>query len=158
MWMQDEYQGYEGKYWSLPPRKVLPKPYVKPHPAMWYAAGNTSELRDGGPQGPRRARLLGSATSRSSRTGAEAYKKEIPNAEPVGAFVNDNVMVAPRRYVAEDGRRARQQLLDYRPNYLRSNVFRYHDTFPHPPHVPPWPELIPDYTPEIIESRIEQGR
>ena len=42
MWTQDEYQGYEGKYWSLPPRKILPKPYVKPHPPMWYAAGNTS--------------------------------------------------------------------------------------------------------------------
>ena len=27
MWMQDEYEGYEGKYWSLPPRKILPKPY-----------------------------------------------------------------------------------------------------------------------------------
>ena len=42
MWMQDEYEGYEGKYWSLPPRKILPKPYMKPHPPMWYAAGNTT--------------------------------------------------------------------------------------------------------------------
>ena len=71
MWMQDEYEGYEGKYWSLPPRKILPKPYVKPHPPMWYAAGNTSQLRDGGAQGPRRARLLGRqhrrAWSRCSR-------------------------------------------------------------------------------------------
>src|SRR5438309_8106930 len=31
MWTQDEYQGYEGKWWALPPRKVLPKPYHKPH-------------------------------------------------------------------------------------------------------------------------------
>ena len=42
MWTQETYEGYEGKYWSLPPRKILPKPYVKPHPPMWYAAGNTS--------------------------------------------------------------------------------------------------------------------
>src|SRR5213078_1849945 len=42
MWTQDEYEGYEGKFWALPPRKILPKPYVKPHPAMWYACGNTS--------------------------------------------------------------------------------------------------------------------
>ena len=42
MWTHDTYEGYEGKYWSLPPRKILPKPYKKPHPAMWYAAGNTS--------------------------------------------------------------------------------------------------------------------
>ena len=42
MWLQDEYQGFEGKWWSLPPRKVLPKPWKSPHPAMWYAAGNTT--------------------------------------------------------------------------------------------------------------------
>src|SRR3954471_619513 len=42
MWLQDEYQGYEGKFWSLPPRKILPKPFGKGHPAMWYAAGNVS--------------------------------------------------------------------------------------------------------------------
>ncbi len=42
MWMQDTYEGYEGKFWSLPPRKVLPKPWKKPHPPMWYAAGNPS--------------------------------------------------------------------------------------------------------------------
>ena len=42
MWTQDEYEGYQGKFWSLPPRKILPKPWKKPHPAMWYAAGNTS--------------------------------------------------------------------------------------------------------------------
>ncbi len=62
------YEGYQGKFWSLPPRKVLPKPWKKPHPPMWYAAGNTVELRDGGPQGPRRARLLGRRPStRSNR-------------------------------------------------------------------------------------------
>ena len=63
------YEGYEGKYWSLPPRKILPKPYEKPHPPMWYAAGNTSQLRDGRAQGPRRARLLG---RRPRRAGAGA--------------------------------------------------------------------------------------
>jgi alkanesulfonate monooxygenase SsuD/methylene tetrahydromethanopterin reductase-like flavin-dependent oxidoreductase (luciferase family) len=25
MWLQDEYEGYQGKYWSLPPRRVLPQ-------------------------------------------------------------------------------------------------------------------------------------
>src|ERR1700692_528435 len=26
MWLQDTYEGYQGKFWSRPPRKVLPKP------------------------------------------------------------------------------------------------------------------------------------
>ena len=113
MWMQDTYEGYEGKFWSLPPRKILPKPYVKPHPPMWYAAGNTSQLRDG-----RAATGLGvlgfsvggideHEAGRSRPTSAT-----IANAEPIGAFVNDNVMVTsgrvrrrrPRGGGAVDGR------------------------------------------------------
>ncbi|HVV77181.1 MAG TPA: LLM class flavin-dependent oxidoreductase, partial [Mycobacteriales bacterium] len=27
MFTQDTYEGYKGKYWSLPPRKILPRPY-----------------------------------------------------------------------------------------------------------------------------------
>ena len=93
MWMQDEYQGYEGKYWSLPPRKILPKPYVKPHPPMWYAAGNTVELRDGRALRPRRARLLGRQHRRAEAGRSRRTSGEVANAEPIGAFVNDNVMV-----------------------------------------------------------------
>ena len=58
MWLQETYEGYEGKYWSLPPRKILPKPFVKPHPPMWYAAGNTSSYEMARAQGPRRPRVL----------------------------------------------------------------------------------------------------
>ena len=39
MWRENAYQ-FEGKYFSLPPRNVLPKPLSDPHPPMWIAAGN----------------------------------------------------------------------------------------------------------------------
>jgi alkanesulfonate monooxygenase SsuD/methylene tetrahydromethanopterin reductase-like flavin-dependent oxidoreductase (luciferase family) len=39
MWSDDEYS-HDGTYFSMPPRNVLPKPWVKPHPPMWVAAGN----------------------------------------------------------------------------------------------------------------------
>jgi hypothetical protein len=40
---------------------------------------------------------------------------------------------------------------------LQSNVFRYHDTFPHPPEVPAWPELLPDLTPEALDYAVNGG-
>jgi alkanesulfonate monooxygenase SsuD/methylene tetrahydromethanopterin reductase-like flavin-dependent oxidoreductase (luciferase family) len=80
-----------------------------------------------------------------------AYKTTIPNAEPIGAFVNDNVMVTTGAYVDEDADKAMEQACLPHSSYLGSNVYRYHDTFPHPPHIPKWPELIPDFTPEIVE-------
>jgi alkanesulfonate monooxygenase SsuD/methylene tetrahydromethanopterin reductase-like flavin-dependent oxidoreductase (luciferase family) len=34
--------------------------------------------------------------------------------------------------------------------YYNSLIFRYHDTFPRPQGIPPWPEVMPALTPEAI--------
>jgi alkanesulfonate monooxygenase SsuD/methylene tetrahydromethanopterin reductase-like flavin-dependent oxidoreductase (luciferase family) len=39
-WTNDEYE-FEGKHWSMPKRRVLPKPRQDPHPPIW---GATSSL------------------------------------------------------------------------------------------------------------------
>ena len=41
MWREGLYS-FDGKFFSMPPRNVLPKPYSDPHPPMWIAAGNPS--------------------------------------------------------------------------------------------------------------------
>ncbi len=96
MWTQEEYQGYDGKYWSLPPRKILPKPLHKPHPPMWYAAGNPSSYEMAGRKG---LGVLGFSLDerREGRPGAEPVPKAVANADPVGAFVNDNMHGGHRR-------------------------------------------------------------
>src|SRR5439155_8394325 len=32
------YPGYQGEYFSMPERNVIPKPLQKPHPPVWVAA------------------------------------------------------------------------------------------------------------------------
>lgn len=32
------YQGFEGEFFTMPPRNVIPKPVQKPHPPLWVAA------------------------------------------------------------------------------------------------------------------------
>ena len=156
MWMQDEYEGYEGKYWSLPPRKVLPKPWKKPHPPMWYACGNVSSYEMAARRG---LGVLGFSVGdlNDMEPIVKAYKNAVPNAEPVGAFVNDNIMVTSAAFVKPDGNAAIKSAVDAKLNYLQSNVFRYHDTFPHPEQVPYWPELIPDYDAATIGAMAEIG-
>ncbi len=156
MWLQDTFEGFDGKYWSLPPRKVLPKPWVKPHPPLWYAAGNISSWEMAARKGLG-VLGFGAQTHAAFEKCVEPYKRTIANAEPIGAYVNYNVMVCINAFVAEDGAVARQRLIDARPNYLTSNVFRYHDTFPTPPGIPPWPELIPDYTLDNVNAAIAMG-
>ena len=97
MWMQDTYEGYEGKYWSLPPRKILPKPYGKPHPPMWYAAGNTSSYAMAARKG---LGVLGFSVQSLEELAPvlEAYKDDDRRTRsPIGAFVNDNMMITHGR-------------------------------------------------------------
>jgi len=153
MWLEDTYPGYEGKYWALPPRKILPKPWKKPHPALWYAAGNTSSYAMAARYG---LGVLGFSVGSIDELAPvlEAYKAEIPKAEPIGAYVNDNIMVTTGAYVAEDADDAVRSLVASRATYLQSNVYRYHDTFPHPDWVPQWPELIPDVTEDLARLAV----
>ena len=156
MWMHDTYEGYQGKYWSLPPRKILPKPYKKPHPPMWYAAGNTSSYAMCAQKG---LGVLGFSVQSIEEMGpvVEAYKKSIVNAEPIGAYVNDNVMITTAAYVREDADDAVHDMVASNPTYLQSNVYRYHDTFPHPDWVPQWPDLLPEMTEEMARASLGSG-
>jgi alkanesulfonate monooxygenase SsuD/methylene tetrahydromethanopterin reductase-like flavin-dependent oxidoreductase (luciferase family) len=156
MFMQDEYEGYQGKYWSLPPRKILPRPYGKGHAPMWYAAGNPPSYEMAGRMG---LGVLGFSLDRWDKVEKlrSSYKEGIKNAEPVGAFVNDNIMSCIAAYVAEDKETAFQSYVDAKPNYLVSNVYRYHDTFPAPEWVPKWPATLDEPTLETAELAAEYG-
>jgi alkanesulfonate monooxygenase SsuD/methylene tetrahydromethanopterin reductase-like flavin-dependent oxidoreductase (luciferase family) len=41
----DPYPGFDGQYFSMPCRNVLPKPLQKPHPPMWIACTNRDTIR-----------------------------------------------------------------------------------------------------------------
>ena len=38
MMVQTPYQGFQGQFFSMPPRNVIPKPIQSPHPPLWVAA------------------------------------------------------------------------------------------------------------------------
>ena len=40
----DPYPGYQGKYFSMPCRNLVPKPVQKPHPPMWLACSNRETI------------------------------------------------------------------------------------------------------------------
>jgi alkanesulfonate monooxygenase SsuD/methylene tetrahydromethanopterin reductase-like flavin-dependent oxidoreductase (luciferase family) len=84
----------------------------------------------------------------------ERYKTEIVNAEPVGEYVNDNVMVTSQLLCLEDGQKVRDIAANMTSGYQNSLVFHYLDTFPKPPGIPEWPELIPEPTVSDIDERI----
>ena len=93
MWTHEIYPGFEGKYFRMPPREVIPKPVQKPHPPLWVAATQPSTWQVAAQKG------IGALGFGISEPGileglVNAYKKTIRDCEPVGAFVNDRTAAA----------------------------------------------------------------
>ena len=45
MLAMDPYPGFEGKYFSMPCRNIVPKPVQKPHPPLWVACSNRETIK-----------------------------------------------------------------------------------------------------------------
>ena len=87
IWQSDEFS-WEGKFWSVPPRRVLPRIFQKPHPRMYLACTQTESFRLAAQKG------IGVLSSASYAVDilanhVKVYRDAIKDAEPVGAFVND---------------------------------------------------------------------
>ncbi|HXW33826.1 MAG TPA: LLM class flavin-dependent oxidoreductase [Acidimicrobiales bacterium] len=155
MWRDEEFS-YDGRFFSMPSRNVLPKPYTDPHPPLWVAAGSPGTFEIAARQG---LGVLCFAFGKPETFAPliEQYKKTIENCDPVGGYVNNNIMVTTQMLCLEDGQRARQIASNMDTGYHVSLVFRYLDTFPRPPGIPEWPNLIPDQTVEQIDQQVAQG-
>jgi alkanesulfonate monooxygenase SsuD/methylene tetrahydromethanopterin reductase-like flavin-dependent oxidoreductase (luciferase family) len=156
MWRETKYS-YEGRFFSMPERNVLPKPYSKPHPPLWVACGSPSTFEKAARLGLG-ALCFSLGSPRDFEPLIKVYKDTIKHAEPIGEFVNDNVACVTALVCLEDGKRARQVALEMGTGYHTSLVFRYLDTFPRPAGVPEWPQLIPEPTPAQLDERIASGQ
>jgi alkanesulfonate monooxygenase SsuD/methylene tetrahydromethanopterin reductase-like flavin-dependent oxidoreductase (luciferase family) len=155
MWA-DETFSFDGEFFSMPERNVLPKPETKPHPPLWVAAGNPGTFEKAARMGVG-VLCFAHGTPDSLAPLIETYKKNIVNAEPIGGYVNDNIMVTSQMLCLEDGDRARTIATQMTSGYHNSLVFRYLDTFPKPSWVPDWPATIPEPTVEEVAQRVDMG-
>ncbi len=155
MWGEGEYS-YNGRFFSMPPRNVLPKPYTKPHPPLWMAAGSPSTFELAARMGVG-VLCFAFGAPESFTPLIDRYKELIEDAEPIGGYVNNNVMITTQMLCLEDGARARQAFMEADSNYHVSLVFRYLDTFPKPKGIPEWPQLIPPLPKEAVDDQIAKG-
>jgi alkanesulfonate monooxygenase SsuD/methylene tetrahydromethanopterin reductase-like flavin-dependent oxidoreductase (luciferase family) len=156
MWKDEEYS-YDGKFFSMPTRNVLPKPYSKPHPAIWMAAGSPSTFDLAAELGVG-VLCFGFSTPDQLTPLVARYKEKIGDCtNPVGGFVNNNVMITTQMICSEDGNKARQTFLNAESNYHLSLVFRYLDTFPKPAGLPTWPDIVPAIDADTLDLAIATG-
>jgi len=119
MWEQIDYS-FEGKHFTVPtPHNVLPKPNGPGHPPIWVACGNPPTFARAGELG------IGAIAFNfepifNLRGRIDSYKQAVADCtEPLGQFLNDNVMMTNAVICLTDRKRARELALDSR--YAKRN-------------------------------------
>ena len=106
MWTEETFS-HQGRFFNIPPRKVIPKPVQKPHPPLWVACSQPASFRAAGEMG------LGVLCFNLAGYGQMAeriqmYRDGLKHAHPVGKFINDQVAALCLVHCGEDGEEARR--------------------------------------------------
>ena len=123
MWTQEVFS-HEGQHWSIPPREVIPKPIQKPHPPLWMACTQEDTFRMAGDLGLGcLVNTLGGTDK--TRLLIDAYYDSIENANPVGHFLNKQVVASTIGFCDENGKKAREKGADVASWYLNQSKQRF---------------------------------
>jgi alkanesulfonate monooxygenase SsuD/methylene tetrahydromethanopterin reductase-like flavin-dependent oxidoreductase (luciferase family) len=87
IWTSDEFE-WKGQHWTVPKRRVLPKPFQQPHTRMYLACTSPDSFRLAAQKG------IGVLSSASYAVNVLAdlvkvYREALTTAEPVGAFITN---------------------------------------------------------------------
>jgi len=106
IWQSEDFS-WEGRFWKVPPRHVLPKPYQKPHPRMYLACTQTESFNVAAEKG---IGVLSSATYAVDILAehVRTYREAVKHAKPVGAFINNFWGNNVHAHCGEDNREARE--------------------------------------------------
>ena len=111
----DEVFSYQGEYFNIAEREVVPKPIQTPHPPIWQACSQEHTFEKAGKQG------LGCLTQTSigiDRTQKliGIYRNSIAAAEPVGKLITNKISGSTVAYCSENRDKARErsaELIDW---------------------------------------------
>ena len=92
MMVMEPYPGYEGEFFSMPARNVVPKPIQKPHPPMWIACTNRETIKVAARNGLG-ALAFSFLDPQEAKMWSDIYYGIIKSEEcvPIGHSVNPNI-------------------------------------------------------------------
>jgi len=112
MLVMDPYPGYQGKYFSMPCRNLVPKPVQKPHPPMWMACSSREMIHMAAKNG------LGALTfafidpDEAEHWVQDYYRTIETECVPIGHTVNPNIAMVTGFSCHEDAEEARRRGAD----------------------------------------------
>jgi alkanesulfonate monooxygenase SsuD/methylene tetrahydromethanopterin reductase-like flavin-dependent oxidoreductase (luciferase family) len=137
----EPYPGYQGRYFSMPVRNVVPKPLQRPHPPLWAACSNRDSLKLAAQLG------MGALTfafndSREARFWVEEYYETFrAGCTPIGRSVNPNVAMLTGFMCHRDGALARARGIEGAQFFAYGLGHYWRDGVHHPGRTELWKEF-----------------
>jgi alkanesulfonate monooxygenase SsuD/methylene tetrahydromethanopterin reductase-like flavin-dependent oxidoreductase (luciferase family) len=132
MMEREPYPGFEGKYFSMPPRNVIPKPLQKPHPPIWVACSSRDSIRYAAKNGMGALTFAFVDPDDAKFWVEEYYEIFEKTCEPIGQAVNPNIAMVSGFSCHEDEQTAIERGLDgFR--FFRYGLQHYYITGSHVP-------------------------
>jgi alkanesulfonate monooxygenase SsuD/methylene tetrahydromethanopterin reductase-like flavin-dependent oxidoreductase (luciferase family) len=104
MWQAEVFE-YKGRFFDIPPTRILPKPVQTPHPPMFAACTKPDSAAAVGRLGMGALNFaIGSDDYLTQKV--EEYRRAVASATPVGASVTNHFACTPPTLVLEDDRKA----------------------------------------------------
>jgi len=142
MLAMDPYPGYQGQYFSMPVRNVVPKPVQKPHPPIWVACSNRDTIHLAAQLGIGALTFAFVDPSEARKWVADYYETFKNECIPIGHTVNPNIAMVTSFSCHEDAEEA------YRRGFDGFKFFQFglghHYVFGH--HKPGRSDIWANYT------------
>jgi alkanesulfonate monooxygenase SsuD/methylene tetrahydromethanopterin reductase-like flavin-dependent oxidoreductase (luciferase family) len=105
-WTNDEHE-FDGEFWQMPKRRVLPKPLQDPHPPIWGATTSLDGHEEMGRNGVGVCSFTVGVPPEELTEKVERYRKGLAQCEtPIGKFRNERVATFTMAHCADSNQRA----------------------------------------------------
>ena len=108
----DPYPGYEGKFFSMPCRNIVPKPVQRPHPPIWVACSNRETIKLAAKLGIGALTFAFVDPSEAKSWVDDYYRIFKEECIPIGHTVNPNVAMVTAFSVHKSAEEAKKRGLE----------------------------------------------
>jgi alkanesulfonate monooxygenase SsuD/methylene tetrahydromethanopterin reductase-like flavin-dependent oxidoreductase (luciferase family) len=112
MLAMDPYPGFEGQFFSMPCRNVVPKPVQRPHPPLWVACSNRETIKLAARLGIGALTFAFVDPQDARQWTADYYRILKEECVPIGHAVNANIAMVTGFSVHQDAAEAKRRGMD----------------------------------------------
>jgi alkanesulfonate monooxygenase SsuD/methylene tetrahydromethanopterin reductase-like flavin-dependent oxidoreductase (luciferase family) len=112
MMVMDPYPGFQGKYFTMPARNVVPKPVQKPHPPLWVACSNRETIKLAAKLGMGALTFAFVDAAEAKHWVDDYYRILKEECVPIGHAINPNIAIVTGFSLHPDAEEAKRRGMD----------------------------------------------